>query len=85
MFLASLVIFLCAFAPIAAAYRGTKNKTENHHAVHEIYLSFPKIPSAGDLTTRPVPHQQAGHVTAPDQCCNNVKKALAMAPSTRDP
>jgi hypothetical protein len=24
-------------------------------------------------------------VTAPDQCCNNVKKALAMAPSTRDP
>jgi len=24
-------------------------------------------------------------VTAPDQCCSNVKKALAMAPSTRDP
>jgi len=24
-------------------------------------------------------------VTAPDQCCKNVKKALAMAPSTRDP
>jgi len=31
-----------------------------------------------------LPHQQAGHVTAPDQCCRNVKKALAMAPSTRD-
>src|SRR6185437_16692109 len=31
------------------------------------------------------PHQQAGHVTAPDQCCTYVKKALAMAPSTRDP
>jgi hypothetical protein len=26
----------------------------------------------------------AGHLTAPDQCCSNVKKALAMAPSTRD-
>jgi hypothetical protein len=37
----------------------------------------------GPAVTRP--HQQAGHVTAPDQCCNNVKKALAMAPSTRDP
>jgi hypothetical protein len=24
-------------------------------------------------------------VTAPDQCCRNVKKALATAPSTRDP
>jgi CheY-like chemotaxis protein len=31
------------------------------------------------------PHQQAGHVTAPDQCSSNVKIALAMAPSTRDP
>jgi ABC transporter substrate binding protein len=23
-----------------------------------------------------VPHQQAGHVTAPDQCCSNVRKFL---------
>jgi hypothetical protein len=23
-----------------------------------------------------MPHQQAGHVTAPDQCCKNVKKFL---------
>jgi hypothetical protein len=25
-----------------------------------------------------VPHQQAGHMTAPDQCCINVKKLLSM-------
>src|SRR5690348_13623798 len=31
-----------------------------------------------------VPHQQAGHVTAPDQCCSS-QKVLAKAPSTRDP
>ena len=31
-------------------------------------------------------HQQAGHMTAPDQCCINVKKALVnQAPSTHDP
>jgi hypothetical protein len=29
---------------------------------------------------------QAGHMTAPDQCCSNGKKALVnQAPSTRDP
>jgi hypothetical protein len=32
-----------------------------------------------------LPHQQAGHVTAPDQCCRKRQKVLAMAPSTRDP
>jgi hypothetical protein len=33
-----------------------------------------------------VPHKQAGHMTAPDQCCINVKKVLAnQAPSTHDP
>jgi hypothetical protein len=32
-----------------------------------------------------LPHQQAGHVTAPDQCCRKSQKVLAMAPSTRDP
>src|SRR5215472_1710647 len=31
------------------------------------------------------PHKQAGHMTAPDQCCSNVKNALAKAPSTHDP
>jgi hypothetical protein len=25
-----------------------------------------------------VPHQQAGHMTAPDQCCINVKKLLSI-------
>jgi hypothetical protein len=25
-----------------------------------------------------MPHQQAGHMTAPDQCCINVKKLLSM-------
>src|SRR5215813_15546122 len=24
------------------------------------------------------PHQQAGHMTAPDQCCSNVKKLLSI-------
>jgi hypothetical protein len=29
---------------------------------------------------------RVGHMTAPDQCCNNVKKALVnQAPSTHDP
>jgi hypothetical protein len=25
-----------------------------------------------------VPHQQAGHMTAPDQCCINVKRLLSI-------
>jgi hypothetical protein len=31
-----------------------------------------------------LPHRQAGQVTEPDQCCGNVRKVLARAPSTRD-
>ena len=32
------------------------------------------------------PHKQAGHISRTDQCCSNVKKALAnQAPSTHDP
>jgi hypothetical protein len=29
------------------------------------------------LWTPSAPHQQAGHVTAPDQCCRNVRKFLS--------
>jgi hypothetical protein len=33
-----------------------------------------------------MPHQQAGHMTAPDQGCIKRKKALVnLAPSTHDP
>src|SRR5262245_27942637 len=30
------------------------------------------------LVNQAVPHQQAGHMTAPDQCCINVKKLLSI-------
>ena len=38
-----------------------------------------------DFGSGPPPHQQAGHLAAPDQCCRNVRKFLPRAPSTRDP
>src|SRR5438045_9640494 len=32
-----------------------------------------------------LPHKQAGHMTAPDQCCSNQKVLAKAAPSTHDP
>jgi hypothetical protein len=69
--LVSVVIFLCAFAPVAAAYRVTKSKAEKHHAVHEIYrtgVSHPRryfAESTHDRSGRPVIVYYRRYSTAP--------------------
>lgn len=41
--------------------------------------AMPVIGFLGAASPGPsAPHQQAGHMTAPDQCCINVKKLLSI-------
>jgi hypothetical protein len=71
VFLASLAMLLCAFGPVAAAYRGAKGKTGKHQAIHEVYrigVNHPRrffAESTHDRSGRPTIIYYRRYSTAP--------------------